>query len=196
MYTIRMTQPLLRRMKTDAARGSITLAADTSLGDWFIKPYNFGRQRLLLCTSSGALITVLVPAANLRALPARLKDAVGQLLYDIGAPLAAINAELSVMQESTFDRTNSRVVLGWMNEMAYMSDAYMTPESSAAHRAVVAYKLSEVPAKPLKYSSPRDAALRLLEKWTSTRAAPHSSWTPGFFDRLAKPLAMLTDFEQ
>src|SRR5690242_8154349 len=64
MYALRCTQRLLRKLRY---RGSPDDEAPstTALGDWFVREYNLGRHRLLLCTSSASLLTVIIPARNL-----------------------------------------------------------------------------------------------------------------------------------
>ena len=160
MYVIRPTQPLLKKLaiRPDADE----VASTTALGDWFIRPLNVGRQRLLLGTSSKSLLTVLVPARDLPTVTERIRSAVGDLLFALGTPLAAINRELAEMQDSVFSASNDRRVLGSMTDMAYMAEGYLQDGSSPGHFVVVGMKLAECPCGPLDYESPGRVALALL----------------------------------
>lgn len=100
MYAARLTQPLLRKVGSSA--GDNDASTTTALGDWFIRQYNIGRHRLLLCTSSASLLTVIVPARDLSHVAARLSAAVHELLFALGAPLDQINREIGEMQHARF----------------------------------------------------------------------------------------------
>lgn len=162
MYVIRATRPLLRKLRTPTTGGSVS--STTALGDWFIRPFNFGRQRLLLCSSSKSLLTVLVPARDLPTVGERLRSAVGDLLFALGAPLAAINREHAEMADAVFGATNDRHVNGSMTEMANLAYAYLQHGSSAEHLVVVGMRLAECPSGPLDYDSPGHVALALLQR--------------------------------
>ncbi|MHB0948382.1 MAG: DUF6933 domain-containing protein [Gemmatimonadaceae bacterium] len=170
MYVIRPTQPLLRKLGIRPATS--TAASTTALGDWFIRPHNVGRQRLLLCTSSKSLLTVLVPARDLPAVGRRLRDAVGDLLFSLGASLEAVNRELAAMGESVVAATNDRRILGSMTDMAHMADAHLGDGASAGHLVVVGMKLAQAPCGPLGYDAPVRVALALLQGTATPSPAP------------------------
>jgi hypothetical protein len=161
VYTIRPTQPLLRRLgvrPNDADES----AGTTALGDWFVRRLNVGRQRLLLCTSSRSLLTILIPARDLPTVSDRLRSAVGDLLFALGAPLDQVNRELGEMQQYAFRPSNDRSVIGSMTDMAYMAEGYLQHGSSPEHFVVVGMRLAQTPCGPLAYDSPERVALALL----------------------------------
>lgn len=161
MYVIRPTRPLLMKLGI-RSRSTTVVTTTTALGDWFLRTHNAGRRRLLLCTSSKSLLTVLITARELAAVSQRLRSAVGDLLFAIGAPLAAINRELDEMHDSMFGFSNDRRVIGSMTDMACMADGYLRDGSSAEHFVVVGMKLAQSPCRPLAYDSPERVALALL----------------------------------
>ena len=171
MYTIRLTRILLDRLPKQHATDD-DRTSTTCLGDWFVKPYNVGRNRLLLCTSSASLLTLLVPAAKLPAVGARLRETVRDLLYAFGLPLDVINREVTAMSEHAFAPTNSRRVLGWMNEMAFTADGFPVEAFGGEHLVVTAMRLSNALSRPLNYASPREVAIRLL---TQRRVSPSTN---------------------
>ena len=163
MYRVRCTQTLLGRLGVHAPVGAAEDAVTTTLlGDWFARTYNRGRHRLLLCTSSASLLTVLVPAKDLPAMPLRLAAAVHELLFALGAPLAQINDEISAMDRAIFSATNSRSIQGSMTDMTYLADGYLAGHPIPEFLLVTELKMSEAPCGPLKYRAPRDVALELL----------------------------------
>ena len=161
MYAIRPTQVLLKKLG-GAVPSADAPAVTTALGDWFVRAHNFGRQRLLLCTSTRSLLTVLTPARDLRSVGDRLCGAVSDLLFSLGAPLEHVNAEIQEMQSHVFASSNDRTVVGSMTDMARMADAYLQDGSSPDHLVVVGMKLARAPCGPLKYASPQRVALDLL----------------------------------
>ena len=163
MYAIRPTQALLRKLSIDV-KGAEPPAATTALGDWFLRAYNFERKRFLLCTSSRSLFTVLVPARDLASVAERVRAAVGELLYALGAPADQIRNELDEMDTYVFRSSNDRRVIGSMTDMARMADAYLQHGSSLEHLVVVAMKLARAPCGPLEFESPQRVALRLLRR--------------------------------
>lgn len=168
MYVIRPTQPLLRKLGIRPP--GIPVVSTTALGDWFIRPHNVGRHRLLLCTSSKSLLTALVPARDLPGVGGRLREAVADLLFALGAPLGAVNRELAAMGDVVFDASNDRRVLGSMTDMARMADAHLGDGASAEHLVVVGMRLAQAPCGPLDFDTPLQVALALLKEC----AAPSS----------------------
>jgi hypothetical protein len=160
MYAARLTQPLLRKVGSSA--GDNDASTTTALGDWFIRQYNIGRHRLLLSTSSASLLTVIVPARDLSHVAERLSAAVHELLFALGAPLDQINREIGEMQHARFAGTNSRSILGSMNDMAYLADGYLEGYAIPDHLLVAELRMAQAPCGPLRYRSPDDVALELL----------------------------------
>jgi hypothetical protein len=161
MYALRCTQRLLRKLRCQASPDD-EARSTTALGDWFVREYNLGRHRLLLCSSSASLLTVVIPARNLPDMGIRLAAAVRELLVALGVPLEQINREIAEMGSARIARTNSRSVLGSMNDMAYMADAYL--EGAVVPDGILAAELemAETPCGPLGYRAPGDVALGLL----------------------------------
>jgi hypothetical protein len=174
MYTIRCTQVLLKKLGLkvrDLSTGGEPTAT-TCLGDWYANRLNLGHKRFLLCTNEQSLLTVVVPAKDLRSLPSRLADAVGRLLQTLGVPVNQIAAELSQMEASRYGRTTSRVVLGSMNDFAWLAEGYIL-EGGMEDLNAVSKMISESPSSPIKYESPVDLAPQLLQScYGAARTGP------------------------
>jgi len=161
MYALRCTQHLLRKLHFRVSPGD-EAPTTTALGDWFVRDYNLGRHRLLLGTSSASLLTVIIPARNLPEMGIRLPVAVRELLVALGTPLAQLNSEIDAMGSARLARTNSRSVLGSMNDMAVMADAYLEGAVIPGGLLAAELKMAEAPCGPLSYRAPVDVALTLL----------------------------------
>jgi hypothetical protein len=131
------------------------------LGDWYANRLNLGHKRFILCTNEQSLLTVVVPAKDLRALPARLASGVEKLLQSLGVPRAPISAELAQMEVSRYGRTASRVVLGSMNDFAWLAERYIAKGGMDDLNAV-SMMISESPSSPIGYESPDRYAPQLL----------------------------------
>jgi len=94
--------------------------SDTALGDWYVNRLVVDRRPLLLLVSSASLLAVLLPARNVRELPARIADAVGQRLGRLGVPRRLIEAELQAMAPVRLAKTEDRSVLGVMVDFGKM----------------------------------------------------------------------------
>jgi hypothetical protein len=156
MLVLRCTRKLLDRLNTPTAPAA---RSTTRLGDWFAQPVSVGRVRLILCVSAKTLFPVVLPARNLRALGATLSAGVGELLYACGVPDAEILDEQQRMSDVVFAATNSRVVLGSMNDFAQLlQDGWRAEEQCLS----VSLWLAGTPCAPLDMERPRDAARSAL----------------------------------
>jgi len=77
--------------------GPTSMASDTALGDWYVNRIVVGGQPLLVLVSSTSLLSVLVPARNVRGLPDRLATLVEARLRRCDVEMRAIEAETDAM---------------------------------------------------------------------------------------------------
>src|SRR6476646_119152 len=98
--------------------GIATAPGDTALGDWYVNRIVVNRQPLLLLVSSASLLPMLVPARDVRGLPARLAELVETRLRHFGLEARTINAEKSAMTPVEIGPTTDRSVLGIMVDFA------------------------------------------------------------------------------
>ena len=120
VVTIRCTQRLLKRLgiKPDPAPPPST----TKLGDWYANLLYTPRGQFILCTSERSLLPVIISAKDARMLlPGKLQLALGAMLMNLGVPFDAIRPEFSQMEPVAYAKTANRVVLGVMNEFAFVS---------------------------------------------------------------------------
>jgi hypothetical protein len=144
VVTLRFTRRLLAR-----AGVSITLAgpeSTTRLGDWYANLLYIGRVQLVIALSDKTFLPVLLPAAPIATLPARLPVGVGQVLRALGVPAADVEQEQAAMAEVVFGKAVNRQVLGVMVDFAKALPFYMVRTPSLLDLSL---KLAGTPCGPL-----------------------------------------------
>ena len=118
MITLCCTQKLLRRLRI-AKPEAEGVPPTNALGNWYANLIQVGRVQMVMATSERSLLTVLMPAANLRkSLVPNLCQAVDLLLRELGVDPLRVAAEVEAMREVRIGRTVSRSVLGSMNDLS------------------------------------------------------------------------------
>ncbi len=159
MFTLRCTKKLLDRMrvKPDPRPPPST----TKLGDWYADTLNLGRERLVLYVSELTLLPVVVPAISEGVdLNAKLARGLRETLAVLGAPKAAIDAEVNQLLDVTIAKTASRMVLGSMNEFQFMV-RHIRGQLPTPSLLELGLELADTPCSPID-GWPTDAALAAL----------------------------------
>ena len=105
----------------------IPTSSDTALGDWYVNRVVVDRQPLLLLVSSTSLLPMLIPAQNVRGLPARLAALVEARLRRCGLDGRTIAAETLAMASVAVGPTVDRSVLGIMVDFAKAVPYHLEP---------------------------------------------------------------------
>ena len=133
----------------------------TTLGDWYADILFAARQGVVLCVSEHARVPVIIPARELKTLPARLPEALAHVLSDLAIPATSIARELAEMSGARFAKTASRSLLGTMNDYALPVTWALAEEPGLSlHRLSV--QLTNTPVGPMDYDRPADVVRRLL----------------------------------
>ena len=81
----------------------------------------------MLATSERSLLTVLLPARQLReSIEIRLQAAVAELLTALQLPAQIVSRELAAVQPISFAAASNRRVIGSMNEYVWQLGSYLT----------------------------------------------------------------------
>ena len=136
----------------------------TRLGNWYVHLVRLGPRQLVLATSERSLLTVTLPARELRAtIEGNLRNAVGQLLLALNIPMEVVSRELAEMQQVLIAPATNRRVLGSMNELAFHLGVGQCQFSDPVEMAV---SLSCIPMSTVgsksRYGIPREVARDLL----------------------------------
>lgn len=122
MITLCCTQKLLRRLRMAKPQAEV-VPPTNALGNWYANLIHVGRVQMVMATSERSLLTVLLPAVELRkSLMPNLCDTVHLLLRELGVDPLRAATEVEPMREVRIGRTESRSVLGSMNDLARMLD--------------------------------------------------------------------------
>ena len=160
MTTLRCTSKLLKRLGT---RGpGDPPPPDNVLGDWFANILYTRQGHFILLVSERSLLPVLTTARDLDHLVPRFMNHLGEVLSALGVRRELIDRELSRMEPLYFGRTNSRSVLGTMNDFVQMF-RYMLPNGQDLSLLDWSLQLAKAPCGPIDMESPNRLTRRLLE---------------------------------
>ena len=151
MVVIRCTQKLLRRLPGSDWEPS--RRSSTVLGDWCGNLLFLGPRRILIFISQHSRLPVLLPARDLARLPAVFPLAVSDVLRGVGVPTPHITRELEAMSEARFAPTNSRSLLGSLNDFTLHIRWWFATRRERP-LLEMALELSETPVSPLRYEHP------------------------------------------
>lgn len=114
MTTLRCTGKLLKRL--GILDPGDPPPPENVLGDWFANIIYTRHGHYILLVSERSLLPVLTTARDLDNLVPRFMKQLDDLLLALGVRRELIDHELSSMEPLRFGRTNSRSVLGTMND--------------------------------------------------------------------------------
>lgn len=157
MLTIRCTQRLLKAFRIKVI-GEET-PSTTRLGDWYANLIGTTCGNRILCVSDRSLLAVVLGEQPWNELPTSLGIAVSVVLERAGVPLDVIRRELAEMEKGRYAKTNSRVVLGVMNDFAYAVGLHLDGRED---ELAVSERLGRTPCSPIEYAFPIEVAKALL----------------------------------
>lgn len=125
MIVLRCTRKLATRLTLTP--GAEDLEPTAKLGDWYAGLLNVGHQRFVHCVSERSLLSVILPARDVRQLPSRLPAAVRSLLERLGVPAPVIDAEVASMLPVCVGLTRSRSVVGSLVDLGRQAAFRLAP---------------------------------------------------------------------
>jgi hypothetical protein len=127
----------------------------------------FGHQQIVLATSERSLLTVLLPARQLReSIEMSFQAAVAELLAALQLPAQIVSRELAAVQPISFAAASNRRVIGSMNEYVWQLGSYLTHAGDPLELSMQLNKtpMSAVGSKS-NYGFPDEIARELLLTW-------------------------------
>jgi len=121
-----------------------------------------GTHDYVLLVSERSLLPVLTTARDLDDLVPRFMRQLDKMISALGVRQGLIDRELSQMEPIHFGRTNSRSVLGTMNDFVQMFK-YMLPDGQDLSLLDWSLQLAKAPCGPIDMESPNRLTQRLLE---------------------------------
>jgi hypothetical protein len=110
VVVLRATKRVMQRLPPSAAVAPGR--CDTALGDWYVNRFVVDRQPLRILVNSTSLLSILMPARDLRTLPERLPALVADRLQRLRIEFALVDVEIRAMAPVTVAPTVDRAVLG------------------------------------------------------------------------------------
>ena len=117
MTALRCTAKLLKAMKAKPI--AQPAPARNRLGEWTANLIRVGHIQLVLAVSEPTRFGVVIDAAPYAAIPFRLKHNVFKALLSLGVPADLAAGEAEAMEPLEIAATNSRSVLGTLNQFAF-----------------------------------------------------------------------------
>jgi hypothetical protein len=154
VVVLRATKKVLSHL---AQAQSVVGPSDTALGDWYVTRFVVDRRPLLLLVSSQSLLSVVVPARDVRGLPDRLAGLIATRLRRLGIAKALIEAEVAAMDPVCVANTQDRSVLGSMVDFVKAIPVYLPVGGwDLTSLPFIEARLAETPCR---VSGPIDAAI-------------------------------------
>lgn len=142
-----------------------------ALGNWYADLLFVNRYQLLLFVNENSRLAIITPAKGARSLASHLTQHLAEFLQQMQVPKDWIDAENQEMQEARFSKTNSRSVLGTMNDYRYQIEWKICDEGEVSPLELSMH-LRDCPCGPLKYASPFALTIELLKKRYEHLARP------------------------
>ena len=156
MFALRCTQKILSRLPKQPQ--TLGEPSTTVLGDWYANIVFTRPKHLIICISEKTLLPVVVAAEDIKRLPQRLASTTAEILRTIGVPPNEIEKELEEMKESYFDKTNSRRVIGSLNDFIYhLEHGVGSQQELSIHDRTL--RLANMPCGAINYAYPSEATL-------------------------------------
>ena len=154
MMVLRCTQKLLTRLGN--AGDPSPLESTTRLGDWYGTIVRLGRTQHLMFISQNSRLAAVLPARDAKRMFQVLPDVICSLLVEIGIPTSDIKEERERMSAVAFSRTQSRSLLGTLNDYSTMARyGYLQRGVRESPEELMRF-LAQTPILPLKGASPID----------------------------------------
>jgi hypothetical protein len=158
MIVLRCTRKLLDRLGTPVADPP----QSTSLfGDWYAKPFPVAQRRFVLLMSAATRVPVIVSARDLANLPRTFADSLQAILYELQLPPAAVQREVEASRDTVLAATDSKSMLGSLNDFAYHAQHRLRVEPDVNLVALSAH-LADMPVIAMNFGFPVERARELL----------------------------------
>ncbi|MGE3509199.1 MAG: hypothetical protein AB7N65_09985 [Vicinamibacterales bacterium] len=131
------------------------MTSTTRLGDWYGNIIRMGNRHVLLFISERSRLPVLLPIRQANKLRTVLPDAMSDMLAWMRVPEDVIAEERGQMSAVAFGRTNSRSLLGTMNDFSFGVRVHFLSNRDASLEDI-ARALAKTPIMPLKGECPID----------------------------------------
>ena len=117
------------------------------MGNWYVTVV-FWKPQAALFVNERTLMPIIVPLAPASSVTDRFPSHVAAVFVAIGLDRSFIESEVAEMSDCRLAKTNSRSVLGSMNEFAYLGKAF-SDDGHSYDSLGLSLELAKVPCGPL-----------------------------------------------
>ncbi len=172
MLVIRATRKVSRLLP---AMASDDVASDTALGDWYVNRVIIDRRPLLLMVSARSLLSMVVPARDVRTLPLRVADMIGARLRRLQVDPLVVESEIQAADPIVVGRALDRSVVGHMvgfgRDLTYYLEPPWDHSSLSSAEDLLARTPCRASRRPDEVIFPVPTTVGLLEKrWAAPRS--------------------------
>ena len=156
MLVFRCTQKLLKKKP-----GPVTEQTDSLvpvLGSWHANLIHVGHSPVVICTNDRSLLPVLIRGRDFPNLIGEFRERLARRLERMGIAKDAIYAELAAMETVQIGPSNSKSVLGSMNDLAYGLKSQVGYRYDLSQLDELEDLLSQTLMGALKYKCPVEVA--------------------------------------
>ena len=158
MAGLRCTQRLLKKLRVQPE--SELPPATNRLGDWYANVFNVGAKRFVIANSERTHLTVIVPMRDAPRLRERIREAVHEMLFRLRVPPELAAEEVRGMERMPIGKTDSRSVLGSMNDLTFLAKHFFADEPGSVDLVDVQMYLAGTPMGALEYAFPSEEVCR------------------------------------
>lgn len=168
--TLRCTRRLLEALRI-APRESTPVPA-SRLGEWTANLVRVSRRQLVIAVSEPTRLAIVIDAAPYASIPGRLASRLNEVLCWIGVPAPDAGDEAATLRDAVFAPSNSRSVLGALNDYAFCAEDMIRSGSASSALEISLVFANWLVLKP----EPMHPGERAREAFGLTGMPPHRAF--------------------
>jgi hypothetical protein len=167
VFVVHGTKKFLERVKR--AVGD-TGPSTTALGNWYATAV-FWKPQAALFVNERTLMPIIVPLAPATSVTDRFPGHVSAVFAALGLDRSFIESEVAEMSDCRLAKTNSRSLLGSMNEFVYLGKAF-SDDVRCYDSVELSLELATVPCGPLygRHETPENELRAFAVAWVNDRS--------------------------
>ena len=168
MVILKCTAEILKALRLSDQSLAKNTAANSSLNNWIIHRFSVGRTRFFLFMNEVTLLSFVLykgkKPITAETLPTMLMSGINQLLTMKGVNPVVIAQLLDQFDVGLSAKTDSRQVLGYMNETVHMYRHFIEAEGglSSCDLTGVIMRINDLRQRMLDWQSPWNATANIL----------------------------------
>jgi hypothetical protein len=169
MVQLRCTKKVLDALGIKPSELFECKEVNSLLGNWYVNLFNIDRRKALLFMSEKTLFSFMlfgVKKTNIKDMPLFLLNGLTRLLQIEGFTEKQINEVISDFKNMEITKTNSRSVLGNLNDLKNMYEIMIYHDGGLKHcdLGTIILKINRTPQRNLGWKYSIDVVKEIIEK--------------------------------